>query len=129
MWREVRGCVRDGSCTQEWRGDDAASLSGSCCAGDLCNRHPLSNKTLFDPDPAPPRAPPPRPRPHGHAKSGRQRHPPGRPRHTERHRANRRGSALAVPWAPVTGAATGHPDVAALDPSVASGGRRATGDG
>ncbi|NWQ72627.1 LYPD3 protein, partial [Neopipo cinnamomea] len=49
MWREVRGCVRDGTCAREWRGDDAVSLSGSCCAGDLCNRH-LANKTLFDPD-------------------------------------------------------------------------------
>ncbi|NXM98959.1 LYPD3 protein, partial [Sylvia borin] len=49
-WRqEVRGCVPDGACTQERRGDDSASLSGSCCHGDLCNRD-LANKTFFSPD-------------------------------------------------------------------------------
>ncbi|NWT62690.1 LYPD3 protein, partial [Erythrocercus mccallii] len=48
-WRELRGCVPDGACTQERRGDAAASLSGSCCRGDLCNRD-LANKTFFEPD-------------------------------------------------------------------------------
>ncbi|NWR96034.1 LYPD3 protein, partial [Furnarius figulus] len=49
LWRELRGCVRDGSCSRQRRGDDAVSLSGSCCSGDLCNHH-LANLTLFDPD-------------------------------------------------------------------------------
>ncbi|NXK15854.1 LYPD3 protein, partial [Herpetotheres cachinnans] len=49
LWREVRGCVRNQTCSQEWRGDAAAALTGSCCAGDLCNRH-LANKTFFAPD-------------------------------------------------------------------------------
>ncbi|NXV95759.1 LYPD3 protein, partial [Calonectris borealis] len=49
LWREVRGCVRDESCTRESRGDEAVGLQGSCCAGDLCNRH-LANKTFFAPD-------------------------------------------------------------------------------
>ncbi|NXI45298.1 LYPD3 protein, partial [Galbula dea] len=47
--REVRGCVRDQSCTQESRGDEAVGLKGSCCSGDLCNLQ-LSNKSFFDPD-------------------------------------------------------------------------------
>ncbi|NXH97280.1 LYPD3 protein, partial [Pachycephala philippinensis] len=49
LWREGRGGVRDGGCTQESRGDDAVTLSGSCCDGDLCNRY-LANKTFFEPD-------------------------------------------------------------------------------
>ncbi|NWV68657.1 LYPD3 protein, partial [Malurus elegans] len=49
FWREVRGCVRDGGCAREWRGDGAASISGSCCSGDLCNGR-LANKTFFEPD-------------------------------------------------------------------------------
>ncbi|NXX14115.1 LYPD3 protein, partial [Podargus strigoides] len=49
LWREVRGCVRDESCSQETRGDDTVGLRGSCCSGDLCNRH-LTNKTFFAPD-------------------------------------------------------------------------------
>ncbi|NXQ64986.1 LYPD3 protein, partial [Anthoscopus minutus] len=47
--REVRGCVPDGGCARERRGDDAASLEGSCCRGDLCNRD-LADKTFFEPD-------------------------------------------------------------------------------
>ncbi|NWH42421.1 LYPD3 protein, partial [Chloropsis hardwickii] len=50
LWRELRGCVPDdGGCAWERRGDDAASLSGSCCRGDLCNAH-LGDKTFFEPD-------------------------------------------------------------------------------
>ncbi|KAF1583716.1 UNVERIFIED_CONTAM: Ly6/PLAUR domain-containing protein 3, partial [Eudyptes pachyrhynchus] len=49
LWREVRGCVRDQSCSRAWRGDGAVGLGGSCCAGDLCNRHP-ANKSFFAPD-------------------------------------------------------------------------------
>ncbi|NWZ29759.1 LYPD3 protein, partial [Asarcornis scutulata] len=50
LWREVRGCVRDESCTQAARGDGGAvALRGSCCSGNLCNRH-LANKTFFAPD-------------------------------------------------------------------------------
>ncbi|NXP02067.1 LYPD3 protein, partial [Certhia brachydactyla] len=49
-WRELRGCVPDGGCGHQWRGDDSASLSGSCCHGDLCNRHLATNKTFFSPD-------------------------------------------------------------------------------
>ncbi|XP_062469239.1 ly6/PLAUR domain-containing protein 3-like [Pezoporus occidentalis] len=48
-WREVRGCVRDPTCTPEPRGDDAVGLEGSCCAGDLCNG-PAGNRSLFAPD-------------------------------------------------------------------------------
>ncbi|NXM81128.1 LYPD3 protein, partial [Oenanthe oenanthe] len=48
-WREIRGCVPDGACAREWRGDEAASLGGSCCHGDLCNGQ-LANKTFFEPD-------------------------------------------------------------------------------
>ncbi|NXQ25712.1 LYPD3 protein, partial [Alaudala cheleensis] len=48
-WRELRGCVPSPSCSRERRGDAAASLSGSCCHGDLCNRD-LSDKTFFSPD-------------------------------------------------------------------------------
>ncbi|NXQ43688.1 LYPD3 protein, partial [Catharus fuscescens] len=43
------GCVADGACGRERRGDDAASLGGSCCRGDLCNQHP-ANQTFFEPD-------------------------------------------------------------------------------
>ncbi|NXK57074.1 LYPD3 protein, partial [Chauna torquata] len=49
LWREVRGCVRDESCTQVVRGDGTVGLQGSCCSGNLCNRH-LTNKTFFAPD-------------------------------------------------------------------------------
>ncbi|NXL40910.1 LYPD3 protein, partial [Glaucidium brasilianum] len=49
LWREVRGCVRDGSCSRERRGDDVIGLSGSCCSGDLCNG-PAANQSLFAPD-------------------------------------------------------------------------------
>ncbi|NXI33280.1 LYPD3 protein, partial [Sterrhoptilus dennistouni] len=47
--RELWGCAPDGSCSRERRGDDSASLVGSCCHGDLCNRPP-GNKTFFSPD-------------------------------------------------------------------------------
>ncbi|NWV43373.1 LYPD3 protein, partial [Grantiella picta] len=47
--REVRGCVRNASCDGEFRGDNAVSLTGSCCEGDLCNFH-SPNKTFFSPD-------------------------------------------------------------------------------
>ncbi|NXI13443.1 LYPD3 protein, partial [Irena cyanogastra] len=49
LWREVRGCVPDGSCGRERRGDDSASLSGSCCRGDLCNGD-MADNTFFEPD-------------------------------------------------------------------------------
>ncbi|XP_064296387.1 ly6/PLAUR domain-containing protein 3 [Phalacrocorax carbo] len=49
LWHEVRSCVRNESCSQEWRGDEAVGLSGSCCAGSLCNGPP-PNKTFFAPD-------------------------------------------------------------------------------
>ncbi|XP_067173028.1 ly6/PLAUR domain-containing protein 3-like [Apteryx mantelli] len=49
LWREVRGCVRDGACTRAEKGGGAVGLRGSCCAGSLCNRD-LTNKTFFAPD-------------------------------------------------------------------------------
>ncbi|NWT77435.1 LYPD3 protein, partial [Prunella himalayana] len=50
LWREIRGCVPDGGCgAPERRGDDAASLSGSCCRGDLCNDK-MADRGLFSPD-------------------------------------------------------------------------------
>ncbi|NXL55136.1 LYPD3 protein, partial [Podilymbus podiceps] len=48
LWRELRGCAREPHCGPEWRGDEAVGLSGSCCAGPLCNRQP-SNESLFEP--------------------------------------------------------------------------------
>ncbi|NXE03352.1 LYPD3 protein, partial [Chaetorhynchus papuensis] len=63
LWRELRGCVPDGGCARESRGDHGATLSGSCCRGDLCNGH-LANRTFFEPDlPRLELLPPP----HGHA--------------------------------------------------------------
>ncbi|XP_064360557.1 ly6/PLAUR domain-containing protein 3-like [Dromaius novaehollandiae] len=49
LWREVRGCVRDSTCTRAAKGGGAVGLQGSCCAGSLCNRD-LTNKTFFAPD-------------------------------------------------------------------------------
>ncbi|NXF28391.1 LYPD3 protein, partial [Rhodinocichla rosea] len=49
LWRELRGCVPEGGCAPERRGDDAASLAGSCCRGDLCNDK-MADKSLFSPD-------------------------------------------------------------------------------
>ncbi|NXH21428.1 LYPD3 protein, partial [Bucco capensis] len=49
QWREVRGCVREESCPQEAHGDEAVRLTGSCCSGDLCNQHLLSDNTFFAP--------------------------------------------------------------------------------
>ncbi|XP_069738734.1 ly6/PLAUR domain-containing protein 3-like [Phaenicophaeus curvirostris] len=67
QWREVRGCAKSPGCEGQ-RGDEAVGLSGSCCAGDLCNGGPGNHtKTFFAPD---------RPRlellPHGHGPT----HPP-----------------------------------------------------
>ncbi|XP_074423041.1 uncharacterized protein LOC141734776 [Larus michahellis] len=66
LWREVRGCSRDAECGPTRVGDDAVGLTGSCCAGDLCNGPlpplPPTNRSFFAPD---------RPRlqllPHAHA--------------------------------------------------------------
>ncbi|NWT15075.1 LYPD3 protein, partial [Vireo altiloquus] len=49
LWRELRGCVQDGDCSRESRGDQAVTLTGSCCHGNLCNGD-LTNKTFFEPD-------------------------------------------------------------------------------
>ncbi|NWX94650.1 LYPD3 protein, partial [Nothoprocta pentlandii] len=49
LWREVRGCARDGSCTRAAVGAGAVGLSGSCCSGSLCNRD-LRAKSFFAPD-------------------------------------------------------------------------------
>ncbi|XP_063177656.1 ly6/PLAUR domain-containing protein 3 isoform X2 [Chroicocephalus ridibundus] len=54
LWREVRGCSRDAECGPTRVGDDAVGLTGSCCAGDLCNGPlpppPPTNQSFFAPD-------------------------------------------------------------------------------